>query len=90
MGELLANFKGYDVQAARREAREKGHEEGLQEGRKEGREKGLQEGREEGLQEGRQAERQEWIKKIMSLGQDYSSVEEIKKALLQGYSIEGN
>ena len=74
MGELLANFKGYDVQAVRREAREKG----------------LEEGRQEGLEEGRKEERQEWIKKIMSLGQDHGSVEDIKRALLKGYSIEGN
>lgn len=39
MGELFANFKGYDVQAARQEAREEGHREGM----KEGIEKGIKE-----------------------------------------------
>lgn len=33
MGELLANFKGYDVQATRKEAREEGREEGREEAR---------------------------------------------------------
>ena len=32
VGELFANFKGYDVQATRREARAEGREEGLKEG----------------------------------------------------------
>lgn len=32
MGELLANFKGYDVQATRKEAREEGREEARREG----------------------------------------------------------
>lgn len=58
MGELLANFKGYDVQATRQEAREE--------------------------------ERREWIERIKSLGQNYGSVEEIKRELLKGYSIDGD
>ena len=36
MGELFSNFKGYDVQAARREAKAEGVKEGMQEGIKEG------------------------------------------------------
>ena len=36
VGELFANFKGYDVQATRREARSEGYEEGIKEGIKKG------------------------------------------------------
>lgn len=32
MGELFINFKGYDVQATRREARAEGFEEGIEKG----------------------------------------------------------
>lgn len=41
MGELFANFKAYDVQAARAEARTAGREEGLAEGRTEEREESI-------------------------------------------------
>lgn len=43
MGELFANFKGYDVQEVRREAREEGHRKGVEEGRREGRREGMKE-----------------------------------------------
>ena len=49
MGELFANFKGYDVQATRAEARKEGLEEGLAKGLTEGLTKGLAEGLSEGL-----------------------------------------
>ncbi len=49
VGELFANFKGYDVQATRREARAEGLEEGMQKGMQKGRIEGLEEGIEKGL-----------------------------------------
>ena len=50
VGELFANFKGYDVQETRRIAKEEGIEEGRNEGIKEGIKKGRNEGRKEGLE----------------------------------------
>ena len=50
MAELFANFKGYDVQAARAEAKRLGMEEGLTEGRAEGRAEGQAEERESGIE----------------------------------------
>ena len=41
MGELFANFKGYDVQETRRVARKEGITEGIERGRKEGKEEGI-------------------------------------------------
>lgn len=52
MGELLANFEAWDVQAIRREAREEFREEGLAEGLEQGLKQGLERGLKQGLEQG--------------------------------------
>lgn len=61
MGELFANFKAYDVQAARAEARTAGREEGLA----------------EGLEEGRAEEREESIRKTVCILKDLNITKDI-------------
>ena len=73
MGELFANFKAYDVQAARAEARTAGREEGLAEGLAEG----LEEGRAEGREEGRAEEREESIRKTVCILKDLNITKDI-------------
>ena len=69
MGEWCANFKGYDVQATRRAARE--------DGLKEGREEGLKQGIEEGIAK--------FVKAVAGLGIEKSVVCEqlIKQYVLE-------
>ena len=52
MGRLFANFEAYDVQEARRVAKEEGYREGKEQGLEEGREQGLKEGRKKGIEQG--------------------------------------
>lgn len=72
MGELFSNFKGYDVQATRREARE--------EGRKEGRKEGQLEGREEAREQG--------IEKLVKVIKNLTDSKEITvKQLMEQYEL---
>ena len=78
-------------EAVRREAREKGRQEGiregLQEGRQEGIREGLQEGRQEGIREGLQEGRQEGIREGLQEGRQEER-ERIRKELAkQGVTI---
>ncbi len=81
MGELLANFKGYDIQEARKKASIEGREEGRAEGREEGRAEGREEGRAEGREEG--------IRKLIAFGKKHEiPKEDIQKELVEQYCFE--
>ena len=80
MAELFANFKAYDVQAARAKA--------MAEGRAEGHAEGHAAGRAEGRAEGRMQEREEGMKKLVKTLRKYSlSIEEIAVNLAEQYEL---
>ena len=80
MAELFANFKGYDVQAARAEAKRLGMEEGLTEGRAKG--------RAEGRAEGQAEERESGIEKFIKAAHNFNvSQEETAQQLVEQYDL---
>ena len=84
MAELFANFKAYDVQAARAKACAEGRAEGLAKGRAEGRAEGQEIGRAEGREEGRE----EGIKKLVQSLQKHSlCIEEVIKDVSEQYDL---
>jgi len=84
MAELFANFKAYDVQAARAKAMAEGHAEGHAKGHAEGHAEGL----EEGLRIGQMQEREEGMKKLVkSLKRCSLSIEEVAVNLAEQYEL---
>ena len=92
MGELLANFEAWDVQAIRREAREEYREKGKAEGLAEGKAEGLAEGKAEGLAEGKakglekglEAGIEKMVKAFKAVAQ---SPKVVKQQLMEQYEI---
>lgn len=76
MGELLANFEAWDVQAIRREAREEYREKGKAEG--------LAEGKAEGLEKGLEAGIEKMVKAFKAVAQ---SPKVVKQQLMEQYEI---